>query len=119
MIKVAKLKEIGLKLEELKRIKPMLIIYDVEKEFKPEELKRKLLWKNIDSITEENANKIGNKLEFRHCFKAKNSNRVNWIVQLDGDLWKQLVAKGKICMNLRVHNVKKYINSKVFQMSRT
>jgi len=49
----------------------MLIIYDVEKEFKPEELKRELLWKNIDSITEENADRIGDKIEFRHCFNAK------------------------------------------------
>jgi len=31
-------------------------------------------------------------------------------VQLDGDLWKQLAAKGKIYMNWRVHNVKEYVN---------
>jgi len=55
----------------------MLIIYDVEKEFKPEELKGELIWKNIDSITEENADSIGDRIEFRHCFSARNSNRVN------------------------------------------
>jgi len=77
LIKAAKLEEIVLKLEEPKRIKPMLIIYDVEKEFKPEELKSELLWKNIDGITEENADNMGDRLEFRHCFKAKSSNRVN------------------------------------------
>jgi len=51
----------------------MLIIYDVEKEFKSEELKKELLWKNIDGITEENVDKLGDKLEFRHCFKTKSS----------------------------------------------
>jgi len=77
LIKASKLEEIGLKLEEPKRIKPMLILYDVEKEFKPEELKRELLWKSIDCVTEENVKSVGDKIEFKHCFSAKSSNRVN------------------------------------------
>jgi len=110
LIEAAKLDKIGLKLEEPKRVKPSLIIYDVEKEFRAEELKQQLLWKNIDNVTEGNYNEISKEVEFRHCFNTKNSNRVNWIVQLNGDLWKQLVAKAKVYMNWRVHNIKEYIN---------
>jgi len=99
LIKAAKLDEIGLKLEEPKRIKPSLIIYDVENEFRSEELQQELLWKNIDNITEENIDEISKKVEFKHCFGVKNSNRVNWIVQLDGGLWRQLIASAKVYMN--------------------
>jgi len=35
---------------------------------------------------------------------------VNWIVQLNGDLWRQSFAKTKIYINWKVHNVKEYIN---------
>jgi len=110
LIKAAKLDEIGLKLEEPKRIKPSLIMYDVEKEFRSEELQQELLWKNIDNITEENVDEISKKVKFKHCFGVKNSNTVNWIVQLDEGLWRQLVARAKVYMNWRVHNVKEYIN---------
>jgi len=60
--------------------------------------------------TEDNLNEISKEVDFRHCIGAKNSKRVNWIVQLNGDLWKQLVAKSKVYMNWRVHNVKEYVN---------
>jgi len=50
LIKTAKLDEIGLKLEEPKKIRFSIIIYDVKKEFKPEELKKEFFWKNIDNI---------------------------------------------------------------------
>jgi len=64
LIKVVKLDEIGLKVEEPKRIEFMIIIYDVEKKYKPEELKQEFLWKNVDNINEENAEEISNKVEF-------------------------------------------------------
>jgi len=52
IIKAVNLEKIGLKVEEPRRIEPMIIIYDVDKEYKPEELKEELILKNIDGIAE-------------------------------------------------------------------
>jgi len=54
IIKTVNLEEIRLKIEEPKRIEPMIIIYDLEKKYKPEELKKELIFKNIDGIAEGN-----------------------------------------------------------------
>jgi len=88
----------------------MIIIYDVEKDYKPEKLKEELILKNIENITEENVEELSHKINFRHGFNTNNPNRLNWIVQTDSKIWKHLMAKGKVYMNWRAHNIKGYIN---------
>jgi len=79
IIKAANLEEVGLKVEEPRRIEPMIIIYDVEKEYKPEELKEELILKNMDSIGEENSEELGRKIHFKHGISTNNPNRLNWV----------------------------------------
>jgi len=110
IIKAAKLEEIGMKVEEPRRIKPMIIIYDVEKDYSPEELKEELISKNIEDNTEENAEELSRKINFRYGFSTNNPNRRNWIVQMDSKIWKHLMAKGKVYINWKAHNIKEYIN---------
>jgi len=80
IIKAVNLDEIGLKIEEPRRIEAMIIIYDVEKEYKPEELKEELIRKNIDCIGEEDSEELGRRIHFRRGFSTSNPNRLNWIV---------------------------------------
>ena len=67
-------------MERPKKVNPSIIIYDVEREHKEDDLKEDLLEKIVEtfliprSLTEER-NKV-------HNFKLKNQKRVNWVVQL-------------------------------------
>jgi len=84
IIKVPKLEEIGLRVEGPRKIEPMIIIYDMEKEYKLEELKDELLWKN--SITEENIEEFSSKINFKYSFSTNNPNRLKtglykWMVR--------------------------------------
>jgi len=110
IIKTANLEKIGLKIEEPRRIEPMIIIYDVEKEYNPEELKEKLILKNIDGIGEEDFEELCRKIHFRRGFSTNNPNRLNWVVQMDDKICRHQIAKKRVYMNWRSHNIKEYIN---------
>lgn len=76
MIRQMNLEEVGLKIENPKRYSPMMIIYDVEKELKKEELKDELINKNFMDITEKEGCDMKEKVEFKYSFKTKDD-RVN------------------------------------------
>ena len=109
LINEAKLEKIGLKIDKPKKLSPSIIIYDVEKDYKVEDLKEDLIKKNFDTNNEKELDELRNGILFRHCFKSK-ENRVNWIVQVPGRVLASLVNKGRIFMLWRVYRVKEYLN---------
>ncbi|XP_043264276.1 BICD family-like cargo adapter 1 [Colletes gigas] len=64
LIKSTKLEEIGLKLEKPKKILPSIIIYDVERENKVDELKEEFITKNFD-CSEKDLEELQEKVSFR------------------------------------------------------
>ncbi|KAK2577757.1 hypothetical protein KPH14_012616 [Odynerus spinipes] len=82
IIKNSGLQGEGLKMAEPRKLDPSLIIYDVEKEHKAEDLKNELICKNFDGYNDQEKVKINEKINFKYCFKTKNEGKVNWIVQL-------------------------------------
>jgi len=52
LIKQADLKRIGLRPDEPNKLNPSLIIYDVESEYKVDELKEDFIYKNFDNVDE-------------------------------------------------------------------
>ncbi|KAK2575333.1 hypothetical protein KPH14_012899 [Odynerus spinipes] len=93
LIKNANLGDIGLKAEEPRRLKPSLIIYDVEKDLTVEELKLDLVEKNIIFKDENSKLDVMGKIDFVHKFPNK-TGRLNWIVNLPGTIYKELISKG-------------------------
>nr|XP_034195367.1 uncharacterized protein LOC117611536 [Osmia lignaria] len=110
IIKNSKFKEVGLKTAEPKKINPSIIIYDVEKEYKADELKEDLIFKNLEVRDDEYAEKLKRSIDFRHCFKTKNESRVNWIVQLPAKEYSALMLSRKVYMFWRIYKLKEYLN---------
>lgn len=110
MIKEANLDQIGLSTSRPQKIDPTLMIYDVEKEWKPEELREEFMAKNFDNISKEEKEKLGGMVKFRHAFKTKNASRVNWIVQIPAKLFGKVVDEGRVFMLWRTYKVREYIN---------
>lgn len=109
IIKEANIETIGLKIEKPKKMSPSLIIYDVEKDYKIEDMKEDFLNKNFDKNNVNLINDLKEKIVFKYSFKAK-ENRVNWIVQVPGTILGNLVNRGRIYMLWRTYRVKEYLN---------
>lgn len=110
IIKEARLDRVGLSVNEPRKLDPCVVIYDVEKDWKVEELKEDLVSKNFRGLSESEVNEIKEDLVFRHAFKSKNENRVNWIVQLPCKGFHKLRENGRAFMMWRAYRVKEYIN---------
>jgi len=94
--------EIGLEIEESKRLSPSIVmIYDVDEKYTKEELKEDFIRKNFDLSTQDQA-KLFDKIKFLKCFKTRN-NCVNWIVQIPGGFLEDVLAKGKIYMACQIY----------------
>jgi glycogen synthase len=77
-----------------------MIIYDVETEYKKEEICSDLIFKNFDHLNEEERKDLKDKISFEYQFKNK-ENRTNWVVQMPGKQLSFLLNKGKIYMQWR------------------
>ena len=67
----------GLVMEKPKKVTPSIIIYDVEKEYKEEDLKEDLIRKNLGNLSDSGVVQLMNEIKFVHNFKAKDKKRVN------------------------------------------
>ena len=79
-IKNCELHKLGLVVERPKKLNPSVMIYDVEKDYKAEELKEDLVRKNFNNISESDLEQLKEPIIFVHPFKVKNGTRYNWIV---------------------------------------
>lgn len=110
-IKQLKLKNVELKVTEPKKFDPYIIVYDIEKEYKPEDLKEDLIAKNFQHETEQNLKVLKDKVHFRFCFRAQNNNsRVNWVIQMPFESVHRLSGNGGVFMFWRLYKFKEYIN---------
>ena len=76
-INACDLKKEGLVMEKPKKVTPSIIIYDVEKEYKEEDLKEDLIRKNLGNLSDSEVVQLMNEIKFVHNFKAKDKKRVN------------------------------------------
>ncbi|CAL1671621.1 unnamed protein product, partial [Lasius platythorax] len=83
LIKLSGMQRAGLKIESPKKLSPTLVIYGVEKELSPDELKEDLINKNFEHLAGPEREELREKVNFRHSFSTK-ENKVNWIVQIPG-----------------------------------
>lgn len=109
IIKKASLETKCLKAEEPRKILPSLIIYEVEKEYKAEDIKNDLIEKNFEMFDKKELESIKEKVTLKHSFKTK-SNNVNWIVQLPGIYLERLIDRGRIYLQWRTYRIKEYLN---------
>ena len=86
-IRWCKLNKIGFVVERPKKVNPSVIIYDVETEYKEEELKEDLIRKNLDCISDCRFEEMKSMVKFVHNFKFKDGKRINWIIQLSTKLY--------------------------------
>ncbi|KAK2578238.1 hypothetical protein KPH14_000766 [Odynerus spinipes] len=109
LIKQGGLEKAGLKAEEPKKIDPSIIIYDVEKDLTVEEMKSDFVDKNLTYTSEDNQSELKKKIEFRTKFNNTNG-RVNWVVQLPGKCFTEIINKEKVYMCWRVYRSREFIN---------
>ena len=76
-------------------IDPSVIIYDIERKYKEEELKEDLIKKNFEISSDSEAEEVEKAIKFVHKFKAKDERRVNWIIQLPAKYHRMLANKGR------------------------
>lgn len=109
LIKQVNLQRIGLKANEPNKINPSIIIYDVESENTAEELKEEFINKNLESLGEKHMNRLKNEIVFKHRYKTSEK-FVNWIVQVPGILFENLINRGRIYMMWRSYRVKEFLS---------
>ena len=93
-----------------RKIDPSVIIYDIEREYKEEELKEDLIKKNLEISSDSEVEEAEKAIKFVHKFKAKDERRVNWIIQLPAKYHRMLANKGRAFLMWRSYCVKDYIN---------
>ncbi|KAK2578278.1 hypothetical protein KPH14_012227 [Odynerus spinipes] len=81
IIRKSNLEKAGLVVEEPRKQHPAIVIFDVEKDYKVEELKEDLIHKNCGTDNEDELRKLRQSINFKFSYKTK-ENRVNWIVQI-------------------------------------
>lgn len=108
--KESNLESIGLKVEKPKKINPSIIIYDVEKDYKKEELLENFVNKNLDENLKRTMQKLKEEIDFRHCFKVK-EDKVNWVVQVPSEVYLDLLNKGKVYMFWRFYRLREFLNT--------
>ena len=109
-IKSCDLNKLGLVVERPKKLNPSVIIYDVEKDYKAEELKEELIRKNFDNVPESELEHLKESIRFVHPFKVKNGTRHNWIVQLPAKLFASLISAGRAFLMWRTYRTSEYVN---------
>lgn len=109
MIKQVDLGVIGLRVEEPSKASPEIIIYDVESDYKAEELKEDLLNKNFENLDEAGLSRLRKELNFKYCYKTKEG-RVNWVVQIPGPFFRILMNKDRLFMFWRTYKFKEHLN---------
>jgi len=103
------LDKVGLEIEKPKRISPSVMIYDVEEEYKEEELKEDLIKKNFDGLSEQDQTVLRDGTKFQNSFKTK-ENRVNWIVQIPGTFLNNILTRGKIYLAWQTYRIREFLN---------
>lgn len=109
IIKKTNLEKKELRIEEPKKINPTLIIYDVEKEHKFENLKDEFIFKNCDEANAEKIEELRKNIVFKYSMKG-GENRVSWIIQMPGPLCRSLIDRGRIYLQWSSYRVKEYTN---------
>lgn len=109
LIRQVDLGRVGLKTEEPGKTSPAIIIFDVESDHKIEDLKEDFICKNFDGFDETNLSRLRKEVHFRHSFRTT-ENKLNWIVQVPGPYFGNLVNRGRIYMQWRRYRVKEYLN---------
>ena len=100
----------GLVVERPKKVNPSIIIYDVEKDYKEEDLKEDLIRKNLGDIPDSEVAELMNEIKFVHHFKVKDEKRVNWVVQLPAKSYLSIINKGRVFIMWRSYRVREFIN---------
>ena len=89
---------------------PTIVLYDVKRDHKVEDLKDEFLQKNFDFDTKKDAEDLRDKINFKYSFRAKNVNQVNWVVQLPEKFAKNFITVGRVFAFWRSYRIKEYIN---------
>lgn len=101
--------KIGLVIERPKEIYPCVIIYDVEREYKEEDLKEDVIMKYHEIISD-SEDEIKKTVKFLHNFKARDEGQINWIIQLPEKYQKMLTAKGREFLLCRSYGIREHMN---------
>ncbi|CAK9827569.1 Uncharacterized 50 kDa protein in type I retrotransposable element R1DM [Anthophora retusa] len=109
-IKKCELEKVGLKVEKPKKINPSIIIYDVEKEHKVEDLKEDFIRKNLNLNDDITLKSLTEEIVFTHSVKTKDEKRINWVVQIPGNIYKRIMENGRIYMFWRSYRIREFIN---------
>lgn len=109
IIEKANLGDIGLKAGETNKINPSMIIYNVEPGCDVDELKEDFTTKNLEFLDKEQLEKLKREIIFRYSYKTP-KNKINWIVQLFGLIFENLVNRGRIYMLWRSYRIKEYLS---------
>ena len=107
-IRSCELHKIGFVEERPKMIDPSFIIYDVEREYKEEELKEDLIKKNFEISSD--SDEIKRTMRKRKFAQAKDRRRVNWIIKLPAKHHKMLTSKGRAFLIWRSYGIEDNIN---------
>ena len=109
-INACDLKKDGFVVERPKKVNPSIIIYDVEKDYKEEDLKEDLIRKNLGDIPDSEVSELMNEIKFVHHFKVKDEKRVNWVVQLPAKSYLSIINKGRVFIMWRSYRVREFVN---------
>lgn len=109
LMKQVKLDKIGLKIEEPRKESPAIVIYNVERDYKIDELKEDFIHKNFDNEDDTAINRLKSEVNFRHSYKIKD-NLVNWIVQVPGPYMTSLLKRGRIFLSWKTYRIKEHYN---------
>lgn len=109
IIKNANLRNIGLKTDKPSKINPSIIIYDVEQGNKVNKMQEDFINKNLEFLEIEELDSLKKEIAFRHRYKTSN-NKMNWIVQVPGKLFENLIDRRRVYMMWRSYKIKEYLN---------
>lgn len=111
MINVIKLDKIGLKAERPKKQKPLIMIYDIEKDMNKDDIVEDLILKNMD-IDKNDARYVETQEEIKivHMFKIRNTDRNNVLIETNAVIYNKLINKDRVYIGWRTHRVREYIN---------
>ncbi|XP_039313845.1 uncharacterized protein LOC105203452 [Solenopsis invicta] len=98
-----------LKIEQPKKFLPSLIVYDVEKELKEDEILQNLINKNFDHLSDVELDKLKEVVKVRYRYRNR-ENRLNWIIQMPGKYLSYIVNKGRVYMQWQTYRAREYIN---------
>lgn len=111
MINGIKLDGIGLKAEKPKKQRPLLMIYDIEKDMTKDDILEDLILKNMDiDKNETQFTVMREQIKIVHMFNIKNTDRSNALIETNATIYNKLINKNRIYIGWRTHRIKEYIN---------